>query len=251
MLLGGPRALLLQLAHPLVAAGVAEHSSFQSDPLLRLRRTLDATLAMVFGTKAEAEEAAGKVNRVHGFVSGTLPEDAGRYKAGTPYTAGAPDLLLWVHATLIDTTFTVYPRYVGELSEADAERAYQESKITGIMLGVPEELLPKDLGAFRAYMEAMIASDEITGATFQRKLARDVLYPKVGPVPGIAFLPAAGLTTSLLPPRVRENFGLKLTATQKAVAAAAKVVVRGMLPVMPKALREQPQAREADRRVGA
>jgi len=93
LLLGGGRALLLQLAHPLVAAGVADHSDFRSDPLRRLRRTLDATLAMIFGTTAEAEAAAAGVRAVHERVTGTLRTRVGRFDAGTPYRAEDPALL--------------------------------------------------------------------------------------------------------------------------------------------------------------
>src|SRR5687767_11306936 len=79
MLIGGPRALPLQVAHPLVAAGVTDFSSFRSDPLLRLRRTLDSTLALVFGDRATSRQAAARINAAHAQVHGSLPEPAGRY----------------------------------------------------------------------------------------------------------------------------------------------------------------------------
>ena len=244
MLLGGPRALVLQLAHPLVAAGVADHSGFAADPLSRLRRTLDSTMAMVFGTRAEADAAAGKINNVHGFVHGTLPEDAGRYRAGTPYDAKAPDLLLWVHATLVDTTFTVYTRFVGPLMARELEDAYEESKIAARLLGTPDDIIPASYADFRTYFDGMVASD-LAAAPFQRAVVRDVLWPKIGVVPRRAFWPAVALTTELLPPRVRELFGLELTPARHRVAMLMRSAVRGMLPVLPRVLREQPQARRA------
>ncbi len=251
MLLGGPRALLLQLAHPLVAAGVADHSSFAADPLARLRRTLGSTLAIVFGTKAQADAAAGRIDAVHGFVHGTLPEAAGAFAAGTRYDARDPELLMWVHATLVDTTLTVYERAVRPLSGAERDQAYDESKVAARLLGVPDAVLPVDLGAFADYMSQMLVSDRLAGAPFQRRLAQDVLYPSLRFVPKGAFWPAVALTISLLPPRVRELFGLERTRGGAIAADWSLRLVRGMLPFVPRALREMPPARSADRRSAA
>jgi uncharacterized protein (DUF2236 family) len=242
MLLGGPRALVLQLAHPLVAAGVADHSGFAADPLSRLRRTLDSTMAMVFGTRTEADEAVARINNVHGFVHGTLPEDAGRYPAGTPYDAKAPDLLLWVHATLVDTTLTVYTRFVGPLSDVQIEDVYEESKIAARLLGTPDDIIPSRYADFRGYFDGMVAT-ELAGAPFQRRVVNDVLWPKVGVIPKKLFWPGVALTTELLPPRVRQLFGLELTPTRHGFAQLMRTTVRGMLPVLPRVIREQPQAR--------
>src|SRR5262245_48911263 len=108
LLFGGGRALLLEVAHPLVAAGVAEHSSFRTDPLGRLRRTLDAMHAIAFGDHAAALAAARGVERSHARVRGTLSADAGRYPAGTRYDGRDVDLVIWVWATLVDTALCVY-----------------------------------------------------------------------------------------------------------------------------------------------
>ena len=243
MLLGGPRALVLQLAHPLVAAGVADHSGFAADPLSRLRRTLDSTMAMVFGSRAQADEAVARINHVHGFVRGTLSQDAGRYVEGTPYDAKAPDLLLWVHATLVDTTFTVYTRFVAPLTEDEIEDAYEESKVAARLLGTPDDIIPSTYADFRTYFDAMVAHD-LAAAPFQRAVVDDVLWPRIGPVPRQAFWPAVALTTELLPPRVRELFGLELTPARHRIAMLMRGAVRGMLPVLPRSIREQPQARK-------
>ncbi len=243
LLLGGPRALVLQLAHPLVAAGVADHSGFAADPLSRLRRTLDSTMAMVFGTREQADTAAARINHVHEFVHGKLPEDAGRYAAGTPYDAKAPDLLLWVHATLVDTTFTVYTRFVGALTEGEIEDAYEESKIAARLLGTPDDVIPARYSDFRTYFDGMVAT-ELAAAPFQRAVVHDVLWPSIGIVPSKLFWPAVALTTELLPPRVRELFGLELTPSRHRVAMLMRIAVRGMLPVLPRVIREQPQARK-------
>jgi len=109
LLLGGGRALLMQVAHPLVAAGVAEHSDFQRDPLARLNRTMELSLALTFGSREEVRAAARQINRTHERVS------------GIGYQALDPELLLWVHATLIDSALLSYRTFVGPLTTAEAE----------------------------------------------------------------------------------------------------------------------------------
>src|SRR5205085_5742513 len=96
LLLGGGRALLLQVAHPLVAAGVAQHSNYREDPFGRLFRTLDTVTTIVFGATPDAHEAAARLRRIHERVKGVADD-------GTPYQATDHDLIMWVHATLVDT----------------------------------------------------------------------------------------------------------------------------------------------------
>ncbi len=250
LLLGGPRALLLQLAHPLVAAGVYEHSSFQSDPIARLYSTLDATLGIVFGSTEEAERATEGINRAHTYVKGKLPEAAGRFPEGHPYDAADPALLLWVHATLIETTLVVYSRFVSPLTPGEAERAYQESKISARTLGVPDEVLPCSLADFRRYFAETVASDEIAVAPFQRKLGIDVLYPPIRHVPKPLFAPGAAISIALLPERVREAYGFELTRGRRRTYDWSRRFVRGILPVLPRAARWMPHARRAYARLG-
>src|SRR5262249_7540734 len=99
--LGGGTAVLMQVAHPLVAAGVAEHSGYDADLWRRLLRTLGALYTITFGTKSEADRAGAVVQAVHNRVKGSTSSDLGVYPAGTPYSAGDPELMLWVHATLV------------------------------------------------------------------------------------------------------------------------------------------------------
>src|SRR5438477_9238059 len=115
LLLGGGRALLMQLAHPSVAAGVADHSDFETDPFGRLRRTLEAETTLVFGTLEEAHATAARIRAVHERVT------------GPGYQANDPELLLWVHATLVDTALRVYTRFVRPLRPNEAEAYYDES----------------------------------------------------------------------------------------------------------------------------
>jgi uncharacterized protein (DUF2236 family) len=96
--LGAGRALLLQLAHPWVAAGIAEHSRTLADPIDRFHRTFNTVFTMVFGTLDSALAAARRLHRRHGAVTGMLPSTAGRYAAGSAYRANEVSALRWVHA---------------------------------------------------------------------------------------------------------------------------------------------------------
>ncbi|MES4792129.1 MAG: DUF2236 domain-containing protein, partial [Chloroflexota bacterium] len=165
LLLGGGRALLMQLAHPSVAQGVADHSDFERDPFGRLRRTLEASFSMVFGTEEAARRTAAVLRSVHGRVT------------GPGYRANDPELLLWVHATLVDTALTVYRRFVGHLSPEEQEAYYRESALVAEIIGVPRDRQPADLAAFRDYMRTMIATLEVTDTA--RRVARAVLSPQV------------------------------------------------------------------------
>ncbi|HKD76938.1 MAG TPA: oxygenase MpaB family protein, partial [Ktedonobacterales bacterium] len=116
LMIGGGRAVLMQLAHPLVAAGVDAFSAYRSDPWRRFQETLMMSEALTFGTRGEANAAARTINRMHYHVRGQLSTSAGAFAAATPYHAHDPDLLFWVLATLIDTALSLYPRLVGPLS---------------------------------------------------------------------------------------------------------------------------------------
>ena len=104
--LGGGTAVLLQVAHPLVAAGVAEHSAYEADLWRRLLRTVGALYMITFGTKTEADRAGAVVQAVHARVKGTTATLLGAFPAGTPYSADDPDLMLWVHSTLVQSSLS-------------------------------------------------------------------------------------------------------------------------------------------------
>src|SRR2546429_7411295 len=149
LVLGGGRALLMQLAHPAIAAGVDEHSDFRARPIRRLQRTVRMTMAIVFGDGETARSAAQAVNRVHGRVR------------GEGYHALDPDLLLWVHGTLVDSALVTYERFVQRLSSREREDFYQESKRLGELLLIPADRFPERLSDFRAYLQALIAGGPV------------------------------------------------------------------------------------------
>jgi len=225
LLFGGGRALLLEIAHPLVAAGVAEHSSFRTDPFGRLQRTLEAMSAIVFRDRAAALAAARGVERAHQRVAGSLAEAAGRFGAGTPYSGRDPELMLWVWATLVETALAVYERFVETLDAGARAAYYADHRRVVRVLGVPDALVPPSWEAFRAWFDAMLASDALVVTPAAREIAAAVLAPAA------AVSDARRLrliTTGLLPPRLREAFGLAWDDVSAARLEALTASVRGL-----------------------
>jgi uncharacterized protein (DUF2236 family) len=196
LFLGGGRALLMQLAHPKVAAGVDEHSDFRQHPLRRLRRTILMTMAIVFGDRETALAAARGVNQVHGRVK------------GRDYRALDPDLLLWVHATLMDTALVTYETFVKPLLPREREDFYQEFKRLGELLGIPLDRFPSTLRDFDAYLLEMMEGGALRVDARALALARLVLRPPTRLLPGPAMIPMEVITAGLLPPILRSQYGL-------------------------------------------
>ena len=246
LLLGaGPRALLMQLAHPAVAAGVAEHSDFRADPWARLQGTLRSYLRIVYGTTTVARAEIRRLNGLHRTIS------------GTGYHARDPDLSLWVHATLVDSTIVVADRWLEPLSPERRARYYDETLPIGRAFGIPADRLPRDLEAFGAYVEEAIApSGPVHPNAVARELADAVLHPPLGPVvPVLAALPSPFYAwtlwpaVGLLPPSVRDEYGLRWGPLERAVSAWLVRAWRAWRPTLPVELRQMPAARAADRRI--
>ncbi len=240
LLLAGPRALLMQVAHPAVARGVIEHSAFRRDPFRRLRRTLEPMLSITFGDHDQAAQALGAVNEVHARVHGEGPD-------GPPYDAFDPGLLLWVHATLVDSALVAYERFVGTIPPDAKERYYIEMKLQATALGVPAGLLPGTYAAFGAYLADATSALEI--GDDGRALCDDVLWP---PIPAV-LAPVSALirvvTIAMLPARLAVGFGLRQVPADRLVLAATGAALRGVLPMLPGSLRRWAHARDAASRV--
>jgi uncharacterized protein (DUF2236 family) len=160
---GGPRALLLQVLHPLVAAGVEDHSDYEAHPWRRLFRTLDTVLKLAFADAETSAQREQMLHRRHLTVTGVSSD-------GVAYEALDPDLLLWVWATLIDTAVLVYELAVTPLLAAEREAYYEEQKLVAYACGVPEGRCPETWDDFRAYVQATIdTSLRVTETT--RKVA--------------------------------------------------------------------------------
>jgi uncharacterized protein (DUF2236 family) len=245
ILLGGGRALLLQVAHPLVAAGVAAHSRYKTDPLRRLQRTLDLMLTLVFSDAAAALAAVQEIQRVHARVRGVLAEDAGPFPGGTPYDASDPHLALWVQATLVETALLVYERFVEPLPPAARAAYYEESKVGFRLFGVPESSIPATLADFEEYVAAMVGGDVLAVSAESREIAASILRP---PMPlGVreAMRVMNLFTVGLLPPAIRARYDLAWGIAGDVALGAVAAGVRTALPFVPELFRLMPHARRA------
>jgi len=235
--LGGTCAILMQLAHPRVAAGVREHSHFEEDTVGRLRRTLDLTMTIVFGSRGAAMQAVRLINARHRAVK------------GPGYSAMDPELLMWVHATLVYSGLRAYQAFVGPLSAAERNGYYQDTKEIGILLGIPRQMYPANIAAFDAYLQGLIQCDEITVADDAREMGWLVLRPRIRSVPPVAFAPMHVITAGLLPPRLRAAYGLEWGPAQRVAFSAFRIGLAGLVALAPAPIRWLPYARHAYRRL--
>lgn len=247
--LGGGPAVLLQVAHPLVASGVVDHSGYDRDLWRRLRRTMRALYLTAFGDKAEAERAGAAVREAHARVHGTTTTRLGPFPAGTPYSADDPELMLWVHATLVESSIAVYDRFVEPLSDREREQYYGEMAVVAQLFGVPAGVLPTSYGDFRDYVDAQIESDAITVTPPAQAVAAVILAT---PLPALlrALAPIHRLSTAyVLPPRLRREYGLRWTPLHAlALPLAARTIHYGTRPGLRLAARIRPPARSVGRR---
>lgn len=250
---GWGRAILLQLAHPLVAQGVADHTGFTrgaADGLARLRRTVDAMLAMTFGPAAHAGEAVRRINRIHDRVHGRLQEPLGRFPRGHPYSAHDPDLLAWVHATLVDSQLLTYRLLVGRLTPAEGDRYCREASAVEDALDIPRGRLPRSEADLRSYLDATLESGDIAVTDVARRLAAAVLAPPLPrPLAGLSRWAGRLVTAALLPDRIREAYGLPWSPARERGARAGLRAARMVLPIVPPALRYWSHARRMKRGV--
>ncbi len=248
VVLGWGRAILLQLAHPLVAAGVGAHSGFDAGMLAyvrRMRRTIGSMLSLTFGTESEIRETAGRINAVHHRVHGRLDCAVGGYPAGTPYDATDPALLTWVHATLIDSQLRTYALFVGPLARDEEDRYCAEAAQVGPLLGVAASELPDTKERLDGYLHRMQQEDRLAVGAGARRLAEALLAP-----PGRRWVaPALWLgrltTVGLLPASIRDGYGFGWCEKDARRLRSAAAVLRAARRVTPPVLREWPAARKA------
>jgi uncharacterized protein (DUF2236 family) len=251
LLAGGAAALLLQLAHPLVAAGVADHSSFRRDPFQRLRATLDAVLAISFGDREQARRAAAAVSATHRRVRGVLADPVGPYPVGTPYRATDPGLALWVHATLVFAALESYSSLVEPLGLGRRERYYQEAKRFARLFGVTDEVLPAGYADFQEYWRSMVAGPDLAAGPVARELAAAVLRPPVTAVLTPALSPLRTFTAGLLPERIRREFGFAAGEPRRSTLSLIRGTIQLGVRVAPRSVRYWPHYRVALERMAA
>lgn len=239
VLLGGGRAVLLQLAHPLIADGVAQYSSFQSDPLARLHRTMFFIDAVVLRDDRR-KEVLKDFHAMHAGIRGRLSLPAGRFRAGTPYSGTDPELKLWVHATLVDSCLQAYERFVRPLSERERQSYHADSRRLARLLKIPEALYPNSPAEFNAYMQSMLESATLAVTDATRRLADEVLHPEVAPPASMSAALLRFVTAGLMPPSFRESFGMRWSRRDEARLERMARTTRALRPHVPRWVWESP-----------
>ena len=247
LFLGAGRAALLQLAHPWVAAALAQHSSLRSDPLARFHNTFRVVFTMVFGSLDQALAASRHLYELHTGIQGEVTADIGRYQQGSRYAANEVNALLWVYATLIESALIAHDCVLPPLSNDDRETYYAESARIAALFGIPAAALPQNWTAFEAYTHAMLSSDVLGVNSLSRDLAHGVLHGRGSWLPVPDWYRA--LTAAWLPARLREEFSLDYgTREQNAAASASKWLPR-IYRRLPPALRFVGPYQEAQARI--
>ena len=247
LLLSGPRALLMQIAHPLVAAGVAQHSDFQREPLRRLKNTLNAMLGMIYGTHAEAIAWGERVNRIHESVEGRLETSTACFGPDTAYSALDPALLFWVQATLIDSAMVAYETFVAPLGDTERAQLYEESKAMAPLLRLPAHSLPSDYAEFQHTLDELIRGPILEVSPAAREIADAVLHPKLLHLPRALWRAGSVFAVGLLPPELRQRYGFRWQAREQRRWRWARSTVRTLRPLLPEVVRVFPAARRAEK----
>lgn len=227
VLFGGARALLMQAAHPLVVAGANQTGMYERNPWKRLQRTLILTYTLTFGTKTEAHAAADKINEVHTRINGIDPV------TGKRYDALDPELLLYVHACLVDSAILFEALTVGKLDDAGRQRFHEEQMLAAQLCLVPPEMIPSTWQGLRAWL----ADFEDRGELQVTDGARRVLDLFFDPPEEAEWRPVlrgvSRLAYGTLPDAIREMYGVPFGAGKRAATRASFPLIRAVRPALP------------------
>lgn len=240
--LSGPRALLMQAAHPLAVSGLLAHSSALDEPYDRLARTAEVMHTIGFGSREDADRITRQVRAMHRRVRGTIKEPAGPYPAGTPYRADDPELLLWILFTLVDSALVVHRAYVGPIDREEEAAFWEDYKVIGRLFGLRLKDMPRDLADLDEYRREMLEGDKLHVSDWARRRAKSiVLEPPVPTVVRPLVELANFITIALLPDRIREGYGFSpvppIAVRRALVRGGAEYVRRVVLPLTPGRLR--------------
>lgn len=252
---GWGRAILLQLAHPAVAAGVHDHSAFRGSlraSFRRLRSTIGAMLSLTFGDTEQMIAAAAGINAIHDRVCGRVPPSTG-LRPSSPrgscdernetYSAHDPDLQRWVHATLLESIPLTYELLVRPLTLCERNWYCKEAAIMEPLLGMPDGWLPRDSAELETYMSGMLAGGRLVVTDTSRALARALLYPPRWYMIWPAFRAMQLLTIGSLPPSIRKAYGFEWRPRDVRAHARWTTALRTLLRLLPAPARQWPMAR--------
>jgi uncharacterized protein (DUF2236 family) len=243
VLFGGARALLMHAAHPLVIAGARRTGFYEHDPWGRLQRTLQLSYSITFGSKKEAVAAAEQINRVHETVRG-IDEIT-----GLPYDAFDPDLLLWVHACLVDSALLFEAYTVGRLDDADRERFHQEQMVGADLLRLPRDRIPPTVAELRAYVAGVVETGQLMVTDAARSVAEMFRKPPREAEWRPVLRAVSWWAFGTLPPRLREMYGVGWGPARQAALRASLAWLRTVRPLIPGRFRHILPAQQALQRV--
>src|SRR3712207_1925302 len=212
LLLGGLRSLYLQSLHPRAVAGVAQNSTYRSDPWGRLNRTSEFVGTVIYGSTAEVEAAASRLRRMHARMSAVDPATGERFRIDEP------DLLRWVHVTEVESFLTTARRAGLGLTDDEVDRYYTEQLRAAELVGLDPSTVPATAAEVAAYYDRVRPELRMT-----RDAAETAFFLTVPPVPqnwgngalrlGLTLGPArwayfgvAGTAIALLPPWARRMY---------------------------------------------
>ncbi len=235
----GAYAILLQVAHPTVGAGVTEHSDFRADPWGRLLRTLDYSYVMTYGGPDLAGEMGRRIREMHKQIKGVKPD-------GERYHALEPEAYAWVHATLADSIVRGSALLARPIPARELEDFWGSWRRGGRLIGVRESDLPETWAEFGDYFEQMAGRLERTAAVGE--VLESLEAPKRPPVPflserawRLARIPAMRqtllVTGGLLSPALRERFGIPWTRSRERQLRVLAAASRAATPLLPGSLR--------------
>jgi uncharacterized protein (DUF2236 family) len=248
VMISGPRALLMQAAHPLAVEGLLAHTGDLDAPYERLERTAKLMSAIAFGSREEADRITRRVRAMHRSVSGRLERDVGAYPAGTPYAADDPELLMWVLFTLVDSGLVVYERFVGSLSRRQREAYWIDYRIVGGLFGLEPEQMPANLDELDDYRRLTYAGDRLHVSDWARTKAIEIVFRPPAPIQMRPLVEVVNqITIELLPEPIRAGYGFSPIPPGPlrglTVNATAEYLKRVVLPLLPPSLRQIPAAR--------
>jgi uncharacterized protein (DUF2236 family) len=249
VLLGGQAAAILQIAHPRIALGVAEHSDFQGDSAGRLFRTLDAVYGIVFGTRREAEQIRRHIGGLHRAVRG----DAAR--AGIPgkprYSAFEPDLMMWVLATLVMAAIQGYGWAIGPLPLWRKRAYYQDMRRFGEYFGLDPAAGPQGWEEFQQYYREMLGGPELGSHPLCREITRHLIYPRHPWWMRWAVPLVRGMPCEFIPANVCGRLGLEEYRWDQNRVEKARRILRYTYMFLPPTPRYRPEYLQARRRMRA
>jgi uncharacterized protein (DUF2236 family) len=247
VLFGWSRSILLQVAHPLIAAGIADHSHFRSGARVavsRLRGTIRSMLALAYGDAAAYAGSIATIRAIHTRVHGRLRQTTGVYPAGTPYSAEDPALVLWVHATFLESALLVYERLVAPISAADRDAYCDEAAGVALAIGARPNEVPRTWAALEQYLETEYASGRIVVGDDARLVADAVMFPPLSVITGGPAWFNRLITLGLLPPAVRDQYRYRWDGTRARQFERTVRSMRAVRAVLPRALAWWPDARK-------